>query len=254
MGICPLRKNEHGEPESPPEAIELRMWIANPQHMATFRQRLSDVSWFLRLLKQNVARCANHEDHVTGHFWEGRFDCKRLPCETSILAGSVYVDLNQIRAGTASTPEESRYTSIFDRIAGRKLRRQRSRRAKTGACDQDAGPRTSPSTWPMEPDSWLAPIRAAGGCTPECLSMCQANEFPSPRACNKGFLEMGADDYLRLVDWTGRQVRSNNRAGIPGQLPPVLDRLSMSRETWFDMVTRFPQWLRRATKRPHLAL
>ncbi len=63
-----------------------------------------------------------------------------------------------------------------------------------------------------------------------------------------------ADDYLRLVDWTGRQVRSDKRGTIPGQLPPILNRLSLSHETWFDTVTRFPRWLRRATKRPHLAL
>ena len=36
--------------------------------------------------------------------------------EAAILACSVYVDLNPIRAGLATTPEESAYTSGRDRI------------------------------------------------------------------------------------------------------------------------------------------
>ena len=126
-----IAKNEHGEPESPPEAIELRMWLANPQHMATFRQRLSDVSWLLRLLKHNVARRANHEDHVTEHFWEGRFDCKRLPCENVVdlserqLASSVACRLSILPEGTtpyrspaAGATHVARATIPFD-LSGR---------------------------------------------------------------------------------------------------------------------------------------
>ncbi len=40
----------------------------------------------------------------------------------AILICGICVDLNQIRAGEAATPEESRYTSAFDRIAGRQAR------------------------------------------------------------------------------------------------------------------------------------
>ena len=39
--------------------------------VAEYRKRLIDISWFMRLLNESVARQANREDNCTGHFWEG---------------------------------------------------------------------------------------------------------------------------------------------------------------------------------------
>ncbi len=38
-----------------------------------YRQRLSSISWLMRLVKQHISRRANREDRCTGHFWEARF-------------------------------------------------------------------------------------------------------------------------------------------------------------------------------------
>ncbi|SEP71744.1 hypothetical protein SAMN05421693_10450 [Ectothiorhodospira magna] len=91
--------------------------LAEVEELAeTYRARLHDVSWFMRVLNESIARQANREDGVKGRFWEGRFKSQALLDDQALLAAMSYVDLNPVRAGIADTPAQSNHTSIARRI------------------------------------------------------------------------------------------------------------------------------------------
>jgi hypothetical protein len=278
--LCPERRDEDGS-ASEPHACEMNHWLHDPEKMAELRRRLSHISWFMRFLCQPLAVRANREDEVTGHFFERRFGCDRLLDESAVLACSLYVDLNWIRAGKADTPEQSEFTSAYQRIQARWARNQQVLRGQTRVDDRELldawlapislnegpGGVDSAPTAPDNPvDATATPaasseLPSAGPtssycpgreCFRETASIAPArmgNPFPSPRVSEKGFLPMTLDEYLQILDWTGRQLRSDKRGAIPDHLAPILDRLRINPRNWLDTVTDFAKRVHNAVGR-----
>jgi len=210
-----------------PEDVAVLALCQDSVRLALCRGRLSDVSWFMRCLNEPIARRANREDDCTGRFWEGRFKCQRLEDAGALLACMAYVDLNPVRAGLADTPEASAFTSVQDRSAALRARRQLASdpaSAKTPTPTQEALLEQARSE--ATRDCWLVPF---GGTDNQAAST-------GARAWLSGITE---EDYLQLLDWTGRDIRAGKRGRLSDDLRPVLERLDLDVEAWTENVDRY---------------
>jgi REP element-mobilizing transposase RayT len=104
--VCPAKKCADRF-RYEPSATEIAMIVNCPKRLAEVRLRLSDISWWMRILCQRIAIRANDEDGEAGKFWQSRYRAVRLLDEEALLACAAYVDLNPIRAALAETLETS---------------------------------------------------------------------------------------------------------------------------------------------------
>lgn len=179
--------------------------------IAVWRSRLADLSWFMRCLNQPIARQANLEDQCTGHFWEARFKSQALLTDEALLSCMAYVDLNPVRADIAKTPERSDYTAIQQRITER--------------FDlQEAIRSQSQSGYLLNFEHPLKPLLPFEG---------------NVSAEHQTGILYSFTDYLQLVDWTGRAIRSDKRGSIPSHSPDILERLAIDQTVWLANATQF---------------
>ncbi len=229
LSLCPVRKEEDGSAAEPNEA-ELDMIRLNPTRLLELRTRLSDISWWMRLLSQRIAQRANKEDDMSGKFWQSRYRAVRLIDEEAVLACSAYVDLNPIRAGEAQTIEESRFTSAATRLSAMVSAAESSVDASTESGSMSCG-----SIQKRPPDAFLTPVQIDEGT--DSIGP-RASAAPG-RCSDKGFVSMPLVSYLELLDWTARQIRSGKTATTPLETPPLLERLKLKPTVWCALVTKF---------------
>ena len=234
LKLFPRRKNKDGSAAEPTDA-ELSMITGNPQTLADRRRRLSDISWWMRCTAETIARRANKEEECSGRFWEGRFKAQEILDEAGLLACAAYVDLNPVRAALAQTPEESEYTGAKDRLDD-----LAERQSATG--DTHAWERSRRRTR----SGWLSPIEIRESSDPTGPDASQTGR----RASHKGFLSCSLSDYLKLLDWTGRQLRADKRGKIPKQLAPILSRIGLDGAGWCELVKKYGRLFKRVAGSP----
>lgn len=181
------------------------------EYAEAYRQRLSSLSWFMKCLNEPIARQANKEDECTGHFWESRFKSQALETEEALLSCMAYVDLNPVRAGISDAPETSDHTSVKERCRPEfNLTDAIARQIEQQALNEFVVP--------------LKPLLSFEGMA---------------RKGNQRGILFGFEDYLKLLDCTGRINRNNKRGTIDKRALPILDRLNLDPGRWCQRAINF---------------
>jgi hypothetical protein len=101
-----------------PTAAQIKEELAQPGRLAELRRRLSRISWWMIMLKEPIARTANKEDGVRGHFFAERFDADKLEDGEQRLATSLQINSLAVRLGQAINLASSRFTAAYARLNG----------------------------------------------------------------------------------------------------------------------------------------
>lgn len=208
---CPDSVRSWQEGSAGPAVAE----VAKAQ-ISIWRERLYDLSWFMKCLNEYLARLANEEDDCKGRFWESRYKCQALLDEKALLSCMAYVDLNPVRARLSVLPEESDYTSV----------QQRSR-ALTNTPAEDKVPALVAFDKAYE--------EGFGGLSRTALDNPSTEE-------HQPTLMLGVQliDYLHLVEATGRAIHLSKRGQIPADTLSLLDRLGINHGIWLGQMARRP--------------
>jgi REP element-mobilizing transposase RayT len=172
--------------------------LKNNATVVSYRQRLRELGWLMKALKEPLARMANKEDNCKGTFWESRYKSIAVLDEEALLATCAYIDLNPVAAGIAATPETSRHTSVRQRV-----RHVRSKgklpQLKAAVAGSVAGSRAAGR---IEQDHWLCPLD-------DRRSLDESSVNRNGGGLREGMLPgFSLGSYLLLVDYTGRLCRN----------------------------------------------
>ncbi len=188
----------------------------------------------MRLLCQHIAVRANCEDSEVGKFFQSRYRAVRLCDEEAVLACSVYVDLNPIRANLAQTIEDSDFTSAKRRVQA--------------ISNEPATVVTSAEPTRPKPDDFLSPL-------PIDELHDELGAVPSKsrlRCSDKGFLPLSTLEYLELLDWSARRVVPGKSGSTDESVPGILERLSIAPSIWLALITRFGKLFSNVAGRPRV--
>ena len=194
-----------------------------------YRERLCDLSWFMKNLNQYISCRANAEDQVKGHFWESRYKCQALLDEKAILAAMAYTDLNPLRAGIAESLDGSEYTSVSERV--QELKIFTATAGEDEAKGEDVADRLAerPQSTAMNtpvPDNVTADKQ-----TPLL-------PFDAVAAC-RASVPFAFNDYLELLDTASRIVHPTKRGVVPEKTPRLLRKYNISLAAFIEHSNHF---------------
>jgi len=206
--------------------VLVNRWLAKPEALG---ERLCSISWFMRGINEKIARMANEEDHCKGRFWEGRFKSQALLDEAALLSCMTYVDLNPIRAGMETDIVDSDFTSIqqrlFDTLQDKRTQTNINTGTEKNLVKRAKQQQVLKQTLGLDalPEAALMPFDG------------------SSHTDIHSALPFTREDYVELVDVTGRMIRDDKKGYIPATIPPIVARLGIQPDKWIEYIRCFGQ-------------
>ena len=211
MVVYPPSKVDLNDPEAVQAYIDEE--LKDTEKVEKSRKRLQSLSWFMKTLKEPLARMANKEDKCRGAFWAARFKSVAVLDEEALLATSAYIDLNPVAAGIAEFPETSAHTSIRQRVIHIHSQKDGMEILETA---QEATAAARTELGKLEETHWLCPIQ----------------DRRSEGSERGGLSErVSLASYLKLVDYTSRLLRPG-KARVDPEVESILERIGSSAEVW----------------------
>jgi hypothetical protein len=200
-------------------------WIAqktaDPKWIDKTRDRLCNLSWLMKTLKEPLARLVNCQEGCDGAFWAARFKSIAILDETALLQTCAYIDLNPLAAGITFLPEKSPYTSITQRVE--------QAWPKWTRADFDAAVRG------------LAVEHLASGDAEQSHWLCPLDDRRSWGAPREGMLPgLSLPKYLLLLDHTARLFREG-KATLDADVAPIFERLGTTAAIWEQQLTQLKE-------------
>jgi len=276
MTLCPKSKKRlkvgdkvHYVPIAPKET-QIQALAKNAKKIATLREQLSSISWYMRLLCQKVAQRANFEDGGSkGPFWKGRFHSTVIDDASYLLGSCFYIDLNAFKAFLTDSIDGYAYTSAKIRLDMLRSKQENendneNEQEKQGLGDDSQVALSDPASRegdrleadkPQEEEKKSYANISRG----EFLSQVKLDTYSNNpqlhthgfRCSDKGFLEYSDREYLDALEWCIRNKVIQEESKLPEDVPDCLKNNPLGVETVLRQARDFGRMYRyRAGTKP----
>lgn len=217
-----------------PSKVKMRELMAHQQNnnhkeirktIRDWRKRLMNISWYMAILNQSIARKANKEDNCKGRFWNGRFTSIPLIGDAAIIRCMAYVDLNPVRSGITNSLKEKCFASIYERLCSLKsaiktmLKRRPTNLNHT--TKNSASNQNNYSLISYQPPNLISFAH------PDSVKLTNKNKY------------ITIIDYIKFVDQVGRYARKDGKNYIAPNIPPIIDSLKIRENDWTMLINNF---------------
>lgn len=233
---------------SEPTETEILAMCADSTNIAQIRLRLSDISWFLRLLQQRITLFCNREDKLTGRLWTDRYRSIVLLGNVARLLAMANVDLGAVCLDPGKPFSISEFTSALLRLHDLQEAEKNVALPADSTNDSNAVTTaaaicqiTNPNIAEADPGQRHEKSRHLA---PLCFHGDSSNT-PTPPASfqpcftNKPPMNLEPTEYFELLEWIRRSIYGESPHSPPAWLSLLLRDIRLTAEALAAFIRNF---------------